>query len=361
MVEVPERRSLIHEAAEVVRRNIQRGEWINGLPPERVLSDQLHISRPTLRLALKTLQRAGLVEVAGNPRRWMPIRTALDQPSPSSRIVQFLCCDRFDSLTRHVLLHLFHLRQELQDANMRLDVLTDPRLKRAKPGRLLEQHVARTDAACWILSHSTPAVQHWFAQRQLRVIVKGTCFDGIHFPCIDTDHRALANHAATLLLRMGHRRIALLRPQLQGAGEVMRERGFVEAFDHTHPAAKGIVLRHDGSEGRIQALLRAALRSTEKPTAIIASEAAHALNTLNLCLTSGLRVPQDVSIVSCDDELFMRHVKPKLAHYSVDSHAYAKRFSRMVLKLASTGILVNRPTRLTPPFIPGESIGPPPP
>lgn len=360
MIEVPKRKSLIHEAAEVIRRSLQRGEWSNGLPPERLLSDQLHVSRPTLRLALKVLQREGLVELAGSPRQWTPVQNSLPRRQ-SSDLVQFLSCDRFDSLTRHVLLHLLHLRRELQDANMRLEVLTDVRLKRARPERLLEQIVSRSNAACWILSHSTPAVQRWFARRQLRVIVKGTCFDETQFPSIDTDHRALAYHAAGMLLRLGHRRIALLRPNHQGAGEVMRERGFLEAFDPTHSDATPIILRHDGSETKISSVIRAAMRSKNRPTAILASECAHALNALNLFLTSGVHVPQQVSIISCDDELFMRHVKPTIARYSVDSDAYAKRFSRMVVKLATTGVLTNRPARVIPPFVSGESVAAPPP
>ena len=47
------------QTLEVVREGIAAGLWKNQLPGERELSRRLQVSRPTLRTALKLLDRVG--------------------------------------------------------------------------------------------------------------------------------------------------------------------------------------------------------------------------------------------------------------------------------------------------------------
>lgn len=78
---------------------------------------------------------------------------------------------------------------------------------------------------------------------------------------------------------------------------------------------------------------------------------------LRLLQRQGLvRVPQQVSLVSCDDGWFMRFVTPTVARYDFNSKAYARRLSRMVVQLAATGALPQRHVRAIGAFQEGQTL-----
>lgn len=359
MIEVPKRPSLIERTVEVLRRHLHASEWADGLPAERVLSEQLQVSRPTLRLALQILQREGLVLLSRHPRKWIPTRTHEAGASAKSQLVQFVSCVAFNDLSPSQMIQLYQLRRHIQDAGFRLEVTADARLNGRMPGELLERMVKRTKACCWVLHQTTPFLQRWFSDRKLPSIVKGSCYEGITLPSFDFDYHAIVHHAVGHLLRLGHRRIALLVPRHHGAGEVLREQSFLRAFAELHCSdAYPTVLRHNATAGHIHSVLRHALGPRNRPTALIASESMHALNALTLVLNQGLRVPGDLSLISCDDEGFLAHVSPSLTRYRIDWSGYARRLLRMIIKLAETGDLPRRAVRVIPTFDPGASVAP---
>jgi len=69
MLQLPKRTSLITQTVEALRHAIEEGVWHEVLPGERELADRFQVSRPTLREALKILQRNQVIEVAHGKRR----------------------------------------------------------------------------------------------------------------------------------------------------------------------------------------------------------------------------------------------------------------------------------------------------
>jgi GntR family transcriptional repressor for pyruvate dehydrogenase complex len=65
--------SLVDSAIETIRQRIEDGGFVNGdrLPPERVLVDELRISRTVLREALSSLEALGLIEARGTRGRFV--------------------------------------------------------------------------------------------------------------------------------------------------------------------------------------------------------------------------------------------------------------------------------------------------
>lgn len=69
LITIPQRVSLVAQTADVLQKEIERGVWKGCLPGEHALCARLRVSRPTLRGALKALQRAGWIEVSQGKRR----------------------------------------------------------------------------------------------------------------------------------------------------------------------------------------------------------------------------------------------------------------------------------------------------
>lgn len=72
--------SKIDEVVQVLRRRIQEGHYVTGqkLPSERDISEELHVSRPTVRVALQRLQSENVLDIL--PRAGAIVR------SPSMRV-----------------------------------------------------------------------------------------------------------------------------------------------------------------------------------------------------------------------------------------------------------------------------------
>src|SRR5689334_1512317 len=84
------RPSLVSEATATLRKTLQSDLWSEYLPGERDLSSQLHVSRQTLRAALKQLRREGLVQVEPGRRRRILRNSDPSPPRPQSKVVCML-------------------------------------------------------------------------------------------------------------------------------------------------------------------------------------------------------------------------------------------------------------------------------
>src|SRR3954467_11925778 len=80
-------RRTFEEAVEQIAEKIKLGQLRGGdrLPSERALADQMQISRPTLREAVKVLQDSGLVEVRRGSGGGMFVATELVPPELLAR------------------------------------------------------------------------------------------------------------------------------------------------------------------------------------------------------------------------------------------------------------------------------------
>ncbi len=80
------RRRLYVDVAESLLKGIQGGTWPPGsrLPTDRQLSDQLHVSRPTVREALMVLEFGGLIEIRHGSGAYVVGNSAVADPSIAS-------------------------------------------------------------------------------------------------------------------------------------------------------------------------------------------------------------------------------------------------------------------------------------
>ena len=355
MIEVPKRASLIDQVADILRRGLLDGEWADGLPPERALSDRLQVSRLTLRAALEVLHREGLLRFSENRRKRIPQRRAGAIASSEPKVIAFLSAEPLYAHAPATIFKVHELRRHLQDAGYGLEFLNDPRLLGKNPSRVLEALVSQVRARCWVLHWASAAVQRWFAERQLRVVVMGSCHEGICFPSADVDYQALARHAVGMFHRLGHRRLALLRPDRRLRGELARERGFAEAAQQT-PGVSALILCHNGTLESIRSIMHARWRGALPPTGILVGDAVHTMTLMTCLMHAGIRVPEQVSLISSDDEWFLDHVAPTVARYQMNLGLYALRVSRMALALAEKGAIPNRQVLILPKFQPGGSL-----
>jgi DNA-binding transcriptional regulator YhcF (GntR family) len=86
----------------------------------------------------------------------------------------------------------------------------------------------------------------------------------------------------------------------------------------------------------------------------------HYLALASRLTAGGVRIPQDMSIITRDDDPFLDYVVPEPARYVVNPQLMAKILVRPVLELLEGNVVAQRAARIMPEFLRGETIAPPP-
>jgi len=352
---LPKRLSLVAQTVESLGAGIRAGHWLEHLPGERELSRRLQVSRDTLRAALEELQRQGWIEVAQGRRRRIQSSRIVPPRGWNQPVIRLLSTNSFlHSALPHAFL-IDALRGQLVKTGAAVEHHVSPACFSSKPASALEETVGGMPAAAWVVLGSRQPMQRWFIEQKLPCLIVGSCRDSIALPSIDADFKATCRHACGVLLRKGHRQIALVLPPKGFDGDADSEAGFREALADSGEGRLA-VLRHDGSTGHLCALLDTQLRSASPPTGYLVARSRHVFTVVTHLMRRGLRIPQDVAVISRDDDPYLQAISPEVTRYSINLTRFANRVALAVRQLAETGFLPPRAIRLMPEFIPGGTV-----
>ena len=353
---LPQRVSLVLQTAQSLREAIRSGHWLGHLPGERELCARLQVSRQTLRSALSELEREGLVQVAERHRRCIQHpETEVAPTKAASRVIAAISPRPLLTMSPSTIALVDDLRESLSHAGFSLDLHVAPSCFSSRPTRALDALVRRAPAAAWLVFGSQEPTQTWFMRSRLPCLVVGSCAPGVELPSVDANYRATCRHAGGMLRRKGHRSIALVRPNEAFGGDTESELGVREALE-ADPSAHTHIIRHDGTPQHLKNQLDRAMRSAHPPTAYIVARAVHVITVMMHLMLRGKRIPQDVAVISRDDESFLEHATPEVTRYAAGASQFARRVSTTVRQLAIEGSLPNRAIRLLPKLIPGETV-----
>lgn len=119
-------------------------------------------------------------------------------------------------------------------------------------------------------------------------------------PSVTADDEAAAATAARVLIAAGHRRLGVVAGPAAVDTARRRLSGFREAVDAAGLDAPRVAREDFRPEGGYRAMRRL-LAATNPPTAVFVSSFAAAMGALKAVHDMGLRVPEDVSLVSFDE------------------------------------------------------------
>lgn len=166
-------------------------------------------------------------------------------------------------------------------------------------------------------------------------------------PGVASDATEAGRLAADHLLELGHRRIAFIGPAADSYTFRMRERGFVSALHGAELALPSSRLRRAlASVAGGQAAMRELLAQDPRPTAVFCANDLVALGALKACLTAGVNVPGEISIVGCDDIEMARVVTPELTTVRIPARGLGALAARLLLQRLDetrTRAISNRP------------------
>ena len=352
------RDSLIAQAARTLREQIHSGTWVETLPGERRLCDQLSISRPTLRSALAILEKEGLLDVAqGKLRSIRPQAARKAAHRRSTRQVVILCPESLLRMQPSTLYLIDETYSKLQKAGYRLSIQSPTWLSFRRPEKYLAKHVRENPSTCWALFSISEAVQKWFSASTERCVVSGSCFPGVKIPNIDLDARAATMHAVGMFLRFGHREISLLVPESFRPGHAIIHQAFLAAVGlsrHANTSAR--VLRVSPNRGIFERQLTEYIDLRRPSQALLITQPLDTLFTMTFLLRQKIAVGSKVAVISNGDEFFFEHMTPTPARYRIPREKFAAKFCRLLLQLVQSDTIPVKSNLISMDFLPGQTL-----
>ncbi|HYF37435.1 MAG TPA: substrate-binding domain-containing protein [Prosthecobacter sp.] len=354
MAAIPTRTSLVMQVAELLRRGIDEGEWVTHLPGEVELSQQLQISRATLRAALQILTREGRLRSSQGRRRTIVKLAKPGRLTKRPRRVVLLSTVPLEQMGSFRILLVDILRGHLAKAGVELEIHAHHAGIGRRPEKTLRHLTEEKQAAAWVLFSATAAAQRWFMEQRLPCIIAGSRHEGVVLPMVEVDYRGIGQHAAWQFLSRNHRRLVLLTPKLRMAGDELTAAGFREACAQVQNAEARVV-EHDGTPGGVIRQLNSLLRQNA-PTGLLVAAVPHALTVSTHLAKIGVRVPRDMSLIVRDSDPLMEHVVPQLTRYVIHAGSFGAQLARAVVTLLREGPLAVKDRHLVPGFLRGETL-----
>ncbi|MGN1367421.1 MAG: LacI family DNA-binding transcriptional regulator [Aristaeellaceae bacterium] len=161
-------------------------------------------------------------------------------------------------------------------------------------------------------------------QQAMPLVTIGPPIEGVSCVNISSDLGLSVRKSITHLTVLGHRRIAFIGGSTSMLSATLRETAF-----HEEMARRGLPSFQDtrtetGFDPQAGELCVTKLFSrvspAQRPTALIAINDLVALGAMHQLLRMGLRVPEDVALIGCDNQFFTPFLDPPLT--TVDLHPY---------------------------------------
>ena len=353
------RLTLADQTAAQLTRDLNTGRWRGELPGVNRLAAEIGVSREVLRAALGLLEKQGVLVPGGVGRARVIKSCAPGKPARQSLRVALLLHDRMeqDSCNGQSLINKLKYRIEEagHHSGFAAKCQTDLGLVPARIIRMVEQ----TQADAWIVIGGSLELLQWFSAYQVPAIAVGGRLKGL--PIASASRNAIPAYRSVFrhLIAIGHRRIVVLAPQerrlpfLSAVERALQE----ELATHGIPFDGYNVPDWEPTPAGLEAMLHELFRVTP-PTLIQVTTPGMAIGVMSFLSRRGLRVPDDVSLISETMDNTLAWHRPAIAHFTADFAFIVRRVVRWV-KAVADGVRDLHQAACLADFDPGGSIAPP--
>jgi LacI family transcriptional regulator len=283
------------------------------------------ISEATRRRVLATIERLG----------YRPNRLAQGLQSRRSHILAILVPD-----LKHAFADVYfgELISGIYDEANRLgykillEVATNAFVRQRRYVELFDQ--CFIDGLLFVGAHEQHRFLHDLASRQYPVLIVNNYFAEERLNYVVCDYAAAARLAARHLLDLGHSRIGMIRGAIEVQTAMDARNAFVETLGQAGAAisedlvADGLYTEEGGRAAAEELLKRA-----PGLTAIFAGNDKMAIGAIHRLHQLGKRVPQDISVIGCDDIHQAAFVTPPLTTVRTPLYDLGKRSAQSMIDL----------------------------
>ena len=348
---VPNFQTIAEQVAKHLREEVLQGIWSGEMPGVNRLAPELGVNDKTVEVALRLLEKEGLL-VGQGPGRRRKIVLPEDHAPPALRVA-VLYYEKGDE--SH---HLFtRFENKLTAAGH--TVVHAPKNLTYIGGNLrrLAHMIKDTDADAWVIAGGSKEVLQWFVQRKVPAFALYGEQSQLRIAGIGVNGMPATAGATRHLIALGHRRIVMLESGLTLSNPAASSAAFIDEM-----TAHGITVGNynlPGWEGGFEGIYNCleSLFAHTPPTALFLHSAAEYFATAQFLLHRGLQVPRDVSLICCDVAPYFKRYQPSISHVRWNDQLMVNRIARWA-KNISHGKEDTRQTRIDAEFVEAGTVGP---
>ena len=182
------------------------------------------------------------------------------------------------------------------------------------------------------------------------VVLIDRYFPGLTIPYVATDNYKGAFEAVSYLIKTGHKKIACIQGFEASLTSQERTRGYKDALKSGNIPVKNYFLQGEGFDienGYLSTKLL--LNQSNIPTAIFAQGNLIALGAISAMKEEGYKIPDDISLISFDDQPYAAYLSTPLTTIKQRSSEIGKIAIRMLLEQIEHGQPKESKSILLPP------------
>ncbi len=350
------RPTLAEHTARHLREGFRSGRWQGRLPGVRQFAAEFGVSRDVVLEALRMVEAEGLVihEGAGRSRRVVPptrrgmrrtLRVGILLPGP---------LEADNAHTHQLISGILSAVESLGHA-----AFISPKHSLQLGGwpTRIRKHLEECQADAWIIYSAERAVLEMAAAWDVPTFALGGISEGLALAGSRTDLTTPMEAAVDLLVRQGHRQLALICPPLWRQPRLNHAAtAFLQRLNHHGIRAEASfhIPEWEHTPAGLHALLRALFFATP-PTALLIMEPECVGPALVFLAERGLSVPQHVSLINLLPDPMQSFYRIGLAHFEWPVQPHMNNVLHWVRSVAR-GNAHLRYTTIAPEFVQGESI-----
>jgi DNA-binding LacI/PurR family transcriptional regulator len=342
-----------------LREGLREGHWSGTLPGVARLAVELDVSQYTIRRALKHLEAEGLLDARGLGRsRSITAATAAETVRLPMR-VGILCHDEHIADSPVSSLVLNEIKNSLKAAGHTAFFFTKSQIELRRDLQRISNHLATHPADAWVIEAGSRPLLEWCAQQPVPCIALYGRTDGLSLARTGPDKVPAYIAATRQLLALGHRRIVLItRESRRKPAPSNCESAFLDELKaHGIPTGDYNLPDWEETPEGFSRLLTKLFCHTP-PTALIIDESCRYIAAAEFLARNRLHVPDQVSLVSTDENAVLSWCHPGIAHMTWDKAPVVRRVVRWVAAVRKGSADHTTINNVTAKFIPGASIGP---
>lgn len=162
--------------------------------------------------------------------------------------------------------------------------------------------------------------------------------DGCRYPSVQLDNRAAARAMTDHLVRLGHRRIGLIKGPQRSPLTRDRVAGYREALDAADiPFDEKLLCPGDFTLQSGHRATGTLITCDNPPTAIFCENDEMAIGAIQRIKQAGLRVPEDISVAGFDDIAFASYSDPPLTTIAQPAEEFGATAAQLLIDLLEEG------------------------
>jgi LacI family transcriptional regulator len=198
----------------------------------------------------------------------------------------------------------------------------------------------QTDGFLFVPTGADTAILQKIKKQSVPLVVLDRTVEGVVVDVVRSDSLGGAQRLTEYLIRLGHRRIAIIPGPPNIATSVQRLEGYRRALAKHNIPYDDTLVRHGrfNHENGVNVAITTTLLNdlSPPPTVIFAGNNFIALGVLQAIRQAKLRVPEDISVVSFDDVPYNWEAEPFLTVVSQDPYKLGMRAAELLLKLITS-------------------------